>query len=229
MLNEFEIYFKTPNVIKFVTHLGDNHLDFNGIKDEYKNLIDKFIPDNYFYIPGRAYKHKGINSILEFIINSQVVARNHGVKFIFGGLAEDEINMYWRKNKNIEILDLCYFVGHSNSKTHKFLLTNALGVINFSQYEGFGLGYSEARRQGINIYSRKNNVTEEHKELLGNTSIVVLNEDQQLTENVLLEMLSYRNSKNQEVLGTENTWMATCHELLLNYRELTGDFRGEFA
>jgi hypothetical protein len=120
-------------------------------------------------------------------------------------------------------------VGHSNSKTHKFLLTNALGVINFSQYEGFGLGYSEARRQGINIYSRKNNVTEEHKELLGNTSIVVLNEDQQLTENVLLEMLSYRNSKNQEVLGTENTWMATCHELLLNYRELTGDFRGEFA
>ena len=142
---ELAHYLKISPERFFVTPLGSDHIEF--IESD-QHILDrkKIKPNTYFLLVASRSKHKNYDSVIQAIKS----LKKQDIQLVMVG---GNYHQVFKKNELVceqsNILDL----GYVTDQELKSLYENALGLINPSLYEGFGLPVLEAMRVGCPVIS----------------------------------------------------------------------------
>jgi glycosyltransferase involved in cell wall biosynthesis len=124
-----------------VPHGFDHLLYWKGHLNHKKDWYSK---QNYFYVPGKAWPHKGHLGLLRAVSKYLDFFRDHNLKLFFSSQPND-LGMGLQKwIEEYCANDVLVVLPHLNNERHVELMQNARLVLLPSMYEGFGLSYGES-------------------------------------------------------------------------------------
>ena len=125
-----------------VVYHGLDH--FERANKNQANTFRKIGATDFFYIPGKGWKHKGQLQLLNAICANINQIRKLGIKFIFACSPSDlgdTVSILLSKHK---AQDVVIFSLNLSDEEHCELNRKSMGIILPSTYEGFGFSYAEA-------------------------------------------------------------------------------------
>jgi glycosyltransferase involved in cell wall biosynthesis len=196
-----------PESIMHVVPHGFDHLHE---WQEYTSEDFWYANQDFIYVPGKAWKHKGHLNLLPEIARILPFFRDNNLKVYFACHPRDlgiDLQNWISKHKANDVL---YLIPDMSNEQHLSLMKNAALILLPSQYEGFGFSYGES------IYLNKVVVAFElppYLEVSDRGHFVELDDYRSLME-VTIRAYESRNVQTLDEKILDLTWAANVQKII---------------